>query len=126
MNNDVPADGKTTEELVAERLALRNSVEATVLNLLGVELNGALREAETLLDERGELADAATLLAENLLRVGGADDDLGASVGDANLAARVALRRESAREELGQLRAVERAVSFERADDEGDGHERTH
>lgn len=101
-----PTDGKTAEELVAERLALGDGVEATVLDLLGVELDRSLGEAETLLDERGELADAATLLAEDLLGVGRTDDDLGAGVGDADLAARVALRREGTREELGELGAA--------------------
>lgn len=37
--------------------------------------------------------------------MGRTDDDLGAGVRDADLAARVALRRESAREELAQLGA---------------------
>lgn len=104
---DVPTDGKTTEELVTEGLALSDGVKTTVLDLLGVELNGALGEAETLLDEGGELADAATLLTEDLLGVGGTDDDLGAGVGDTDLASRVTLRGEGTREELGQLRAAQ-------------------
>ena len=41
-----PADSKTTEKLVAERLALSNRGETTVLNLLGVELERVLRELE--------------------------------------------------------------------------------
>lgn len=69
-------DGKTAEELVAERLALGDSGESTVLDLLSVKLEGVLGELETLLDERGELADAATLLTEDLLCVGCTDDDL--------------------------------------------------
>lgn len=107
---DAPTDGKTAEELVAERLALSDGVEATVLDLLGVELDRALGEAETLLDERGELADAAALLAEDLLGVGRTDDDLGAGVGDADLAARVALGREGTREELGELGAAQGCI----------------
>jgi hypothetical protein len=73
------------------------------------------------LDERGELADAAALLAEDLLGVGGTDDDLrcaqsctflirfvrethlSASVGDADVTARVALLRELTGEELVEL-----------------------
>ena len=73
----LPADGETTKKLVAERLALSDGRENTVLDLLGVELEGVVRELEALLNERGELADAATLLTQNLLGVGGADDDLG-------------------------------------------------
>lgn len=72
----VPADGETTEELVTQALALSDSGETTVLDLLSVELKGVVGELETLLDERGELADAATLLAQHLLGVRSTDDDL--------------------------------------------------
>jgi hypothetical protein len=72
----VPADRETTEELVPERLALRDSRETTVLDLLGVELERVFRELEPLLDERGEFTDAAALFAENLLGVGCTDDNL--------------------------------------------------
>ena len=71
-----PADRKTAEELVPQTLALSDSRETTVLDLLGEELEGIFGELEALLDERGELADAATLLTEDLLGVGSADDDL--------------------------------------------------
>jgi hypothetical protein len=103
---NVPTDGKTTEELVAKRLALSDGIKTTVLDLLGVKLDGSLGELEPLLNERGKLPDAASLLSENLLGVGGADDDLGAGVGDADLAARVTLRGEGASEELAELSAV--------------------
>ena len=89
---------------------MSDSIETTVLNLLGVELNGPLGELETLLDERSELANAASLLSEDLLGVGGADDDLGAGVGDADLAAGVSLRREGAGEELGELGAADAGI----------------
>ena len=72
----LPANSETTKKLVAERLALGDGRETTVLDLLGVELKGVFRELETLLNERSELADAAALLAQNFLGVGGADDDL--------------------------------------------------
>ena len=71
-----PADGKATKELVAQALALSNGRKTTVLDLLGVELKRVVREFETLLDEGGELADATTLLTQNLLGVSGTDDDL--------------------------------------------------
>ena len=35
---DLPADGKTTQKLVAEGLALSHGAEATVCNTLGIEL----------------------------------------------------------------------------------------
>ena len=74
-----PADGKATKELVAQAFALSNGRKTTVLDLLGVELKGVIRELEALLNERGEFADAATLLAQNFLGVGGTDDNLGGS-----------------------------------------------
>lgn len=96
-------NGETVKKLVAERLALRNGRETTVLDLSGVEGDGVLGELEALLNEGSELADAATLLAENLLGVGGADDDVGNGRGDANLDARVSLLSELALEELVEL-----------------------
>ena len=130
---DSPADGKTTEKLVAERLALSIRRETAVLDLLSVELKGVIGELEALLDERGELADAATLLTEDLLGVGSADDDLkrkrgfiavlafpqgktnlSAGVGDTDVAARVTLLGELAGEEVVQLGA-EDTVSDELA-----------
>ena len=69
-----PPDGKTIEKLVAKRFALGDGGETTVLDLGGVERDRVLGELEALLDEGSEFADAAALLAENLLCVGGADD----------------------------------------------------
>lgn len=71
-----PTDSKTTEELVAQALALSDGRETTVLDLLGVELERVFGELETLLHEGSKLTDAATLLTQNLLSVGGTDDDL--------------------------------------------------
>lgn len=106
------ADGQTVEELVAERLALSDGGQTTVLDLGGVEGDGVLGELEALLDERGELTDAATLLSEDLLGVGGADDDVGNGGGDADLDAGVTLLSELALEELVEL-GVEDTVSDE-------------
>lgn len=68
------ADGETVQELVAEGLALGDGRETAVLDLGRVQRNRVLGELEPLLDEGGELADAAALLAQNLLGVGSADD----------------------------------------------------
>lgn len=84
---------------------MSDSIKTTVLNLLGVEFDGTLGESEPLLDERGQFADATTLLSENLLSVGGTDDDLGPLVGYANLTSRVSLGRKSSGEELGKFSA---------------------
>lgn len=98
-----PSDGQTVEKLVSEGLALGDGRETTVLDLGGVQRDGVLGELEALLDERGELTDAAALLSENLLCVGGADDDVGDGGSDADLDARVTLLGQLALEELVQL-----------------------
>lgn len=67
-------DGETVQQLVAEGLALSDGGQTTVLDLGGIEGDRVLGELEALLDEGGELANAAALLAQNLLGVGGADD----------------------------------------------------
>ena len=77
----LPADGETTKKLVAERLALGDGRETTVLDLLGVKLKGVIGELEALLHKGSKLTDAATLLTEDLLGVGGADDNLEKALG---------------------------------------------
>lgn len=99
------SDSETTEQLVLQGLALSDGRQSSVLDLLGIELYGSFCKLESLLNQRGEFTDAATLLSEDLLGVGSTDDDLGSGVGDADLAARVALVGELAGEELGQLAA---------------------
>ena len=106
------ADGQTVEQLVAEGLALSDGGQTAVLDLGGVQGDGVLGELEALLDERGELTDAAALLAEDLLGVGGADDDVGDGRGDADLDAGVTLLSELALEELVEL-GVEDTVGDE-------------
>jgi len=106
------ADGKTVKELVSEGLALSDSGETTVLDLGGVERDRVLGELEALLDQRGELADAAALLAEDILGVGGADDNVGDGRGDADLDTGVTLLSKLALEELVEL-GVEDTVGDE-------------
>jgi len=106
------ADGQAVEQLVAEGLALGDGGEAAVLDLGGVQGDGVLGELEALLDQRGELTDAAALLAEDLLCVRRADDDVGDGGGDADLDARIALLGQLALEELVQL-GVEDTVGDE-------------
>lgn len=105
-------DGETVQELVAQRLALGDGGQTAVLDLGGIEGDRVLGELEALLDERGELTDAAALLAENLLGVGGADDDVGDGGRDADLDTRVTLLSQLVLEELVQL-GVEDTVSHE-------------
>ena len=47
-----------------------------MLDLLGVEFKGVLRELEALLDESSQFADATALLAKDLLSVGSTNNDL--------------------------------------------------
>jgi len=108
------ADGETTQELVAEGLALGHGAETTVGDTLGIEVNGAIWETETLLDEEGQLADAATVLTKDGSGLGGVDDDLSAGWGGTDLEARVALLGELAGEQLVQL-SLEDTVSDELA-----------
>jgi len=98
-----PPHSQTVQQLVPERLALGDGGETAALDLSGIEGDGVFGELEALLDEGGELADAAALLAEHLLRVGCADDDVGDGRGDADFDARVALLGQLALEELVQF-----------------------
>jgi hypothetical protein len=69
------ANCQAVQELVAKGLALGDGGETTVLDLGRVEGDGVLGKLEALLDEGGELADSSTLLSEDFLCVGCADDD---------------------------------------------------
>merc|ERR1712224_522098 len=62
-----PADSEASEELEAESLSLGHGAKATVDDLLGVQLDGARGEVETLLHNGGQLANAAALLSEHVL-----------------------------------------------------------
>ena len=83
------ANSETVEQLVSEGLALGDGGETAVLDLGGVQGDGVLGELEALLDEGGEFADSSSLLAENLLSVRGADDDVGDGGGDSDFDSRV-------------------------------------
>ena len=98
-----PSDSQTVKQLVSEGLALGDGGQTAVLDLGGIEGDGVVGELEALLDERGQLADAASLLAENLLCVRGPDDDVGDGGSDADLDARVTLLGQFALEEFVQL-----------------------
>ena len=55
---------------------LSNSAKTPSLDLLGIQLNGALWEVEPLLDDAGQLPDPPALLSQHVLGPGGHDDDL--------------------------------------------------
>lgn len=68
------SNSQSIQKLVAERFALSDGRETTVLDLSGVEGDGVFREFESLLDKGGEFTDSAALFTENFLGVSGADD----------------------------------------------------
>jgi hypothetical protein len=84
-----PPDRETVEEFVSEGLALSDGGETTVLDLGGVEGDGVFGKFESLLDEGGEFANSSSLLAENFLGVGCADDDVGDGRSDTDFDTRV-------------------------------------
>ncbi|GMR43026.1 hypothetical protein PMAYCL1PPCAC_13221, partial [Pristionchus mayeri] len=96
-------DGKSSDELVAERLALSNCAQTAVRDLLGANLDGSLIESESLLDDRGELLDSASALSEHGLSAGGHDDDLSTSGGTADLKQGVSVLGQLLHEEVVQL-----------------------
>merc|ERR1719499_2420745 len=108
------AHGEAAEELVAEGLALSHGAAGAVLHALREELDAVLREAVALLHDRGELADPAALLAQDLAGPRGTDDDLRADGRHAHLDARIAILCERAHQELVQLR-VEYTIGHELA-----------
>ena len=105
-------NGKAAEELELEGLGLGLGAKTTVLDTLGVKLDSAISKVETLLDDRGELADTLSLLAENVLGTGGTDDDLSAVGSGTDLNTGVAILGKLTSEKLVELR-VEDAVSDE-------------
>ncbi|KAL3798186.1 hypothetical protein HJC23_005747 [Cyclotella cryptica] len=111
-------DGKSGEELEFERFGLSLSTEPTVLDALSVKFHGALGEIEPLLDDRGQFADALTLVSEDVLGLGGANDNFGAVGGGTDFDSGVAVFGEFAGEELVEF-GVEDSVGDKLA---FDGH----
>jgi hypothetical protein len=101
------ADGELVDELEAERLGLSHGAEAAVLDAVDEERDAVGLVVEALLDEGHELAHAAALVAEDLLGLGGLDDDLDAVGGDAVLDAGEAVLGEFALEELVEFSEVD-------------------
>jgi hypothetical protein len=70
-------DGESSQELELEGFGLGLGTETTVLDALGVQFDGAIGETESLLDDTGQLTDAASVLSKDVLGSGRSDDDLG-------------------------------------------------
>jgi len=97
------ADGEAVNKLELERLSLGDGAQTAVGNALSVQLDGALREVEPLLNDGGQLANATALLTEHILGLGSLDDNLGALGSNADFNASIALLGELTGEELVQL-----------------------
>ena len=108
------ADSQALDELVLEGFGLGIGAQSAFVDGLCEQSELLLLETESLLDDRGELLDALVVLAKDFLGVGGADDDLRADWGHADLDAGVALLAEFFREELVEL-GVEDAIGNELA-----------
>jgi hypothetical protein len=87
----LPPDGQTSQKLVPQGLGLSDGTETSVLDLLSVELQRVLGELEPLGNQSGQLPDPPSLLSEDILGVGGTDDDLGLGVGGSDLTTSVTL-----------------------------------
>lgn len=109
-----PPDRQAIQQLVPQALALRHSTQPAILHLCRVERHGVLWELESLLNKAGEFADAATLLAKDILGVRGADDDIGDGRSDTDFDAGVAFLGEFALEKFVEF-GVEDAVRDELA-----------
>ncbi|VEU42722.1 unnamed protein product [Pseudo-nitzschia multistriata] len=108
------SDGESSEELELEGLGLGLGAEAAVLDALGVQLDGAIGESESLLDDRGQLTDAASVLSQNVLGAGGPDDDLRAVGGRSDLDTGVTVLGELGNEQFVEF-GVEDSVGDELA-----------
>ena len=64
-----PADSQAAQQLVAQRLGLGNGAQATVIDLLCIQLYTVSRELEALLDDGGQLTDATALFAYGTARL---------------------------------------------------------
>lgn len=105
-----PSHGKSTDQLVSQRLGLSDGAKSPRGDLLGVQLDIVVLEVETFLNDRSQLPDSPALLAQDALRVSGHEDDFCSLWGDANFHARVAIFGELTSQELVQL-SLEDSVS---------------
>jgi hypothetical protein len=110
-NNSLPT---ATPRCISTTTCLGVGGQAALVDGLGEEGKLVLGEAEALLQDERELLDALVVLAQHVLRVGGADDDLRADGGHANLHAGVTSGAQLADEELVEL-SMEHAIGDELA-----------
>jgi len=91
---------QTTQQLVPQALGLSSRRQTPELDLLGIELQRVFGEFEPLLNQRLELSDPSSLVAQNVLGVGSPDDNFGTGVGDSDFTSRVTFLGELSGEEL--------------------------
>lgn len=96
-------NGNSVEQLETQRLSLSKSRETTEGHTLGVELDGAIGERETLLHHGGQLTNTTTLLSQDILGTSGANDHLCALGGLTDLNSSVSIVGELAAQEVVKL-----------------------
>jgi hypothetical protein len=107
-------NGKSSKKLVLETLSLSLSTKTTVHDTLSIKLNGTIIKVESLLNKRGQLTDALSLLSENVLGTGSTYDDVGAVRSGTNLNTGVTILSKLTGKELIEL-GVEASVCDELA-----------
>jgi hypothetical protein len=106
------SDGQSTQQFELERFGLGLGAQTTVLNSLGVKFDGTIRKSKSLLHNRGQFANATTVLSQDVLRTGGTDDNLGSVGSGADFDTRVTIFGKLASQQLIQL-GVEDTVRYE-------------
>lgn len=94
----------TSNQFVSERLGLRDGAQTTGGDLLSVQLYRLLGNVKPLLDDRRQLTDPASFLAEHALCPRRHNDDLRAGRSDAHLHTGVAILSQLPGQELIEFR----------------------
>ena len=97
------ANGQSSKELELEGLGLGLGTESPVVHALGVQFHSSIGKVEALLNDRGEFANAAVVLTEDVLGVRGTDDEFGAVRGGADLDSGVSLGGQFGNQEFVQF-----------------------
>jgi hypothetical protein len=105
-SNDTVAstsDGKSSQQFELEGFGLGLGAKSPVLDTLGVELDGSFGKGESLLNNRSELTDAASILSQDVLGAGGANDNFGTMGRGSNFDTSVTVFGQLAGQQLVQL-----------------------
>jgi hypothetical protein len=108
------SDGKSSQKFELEGFGLSLGAKSAVLDTFGVELDGSFGKGESLLNNRSKLTDAATILSQDVLGAGGANDNFGTVGCGANFDTSVTVFGQLASQQLVQL-TVEHTIGDELA-----------